>query len=381
MNVQKICIIGDGLAGLSSALVLSQENIKIDLYIGSNFKKLKNDDRTTAISESSYQFIKQKFNIKNFSIFWPSKEIKLFYEDNKIINNFLNFKEKKKNLMYIFKNKELKQKLNKQIQKKKNIKLIKKNITSINCVDGNILLKKKKLFYDLIILSTGIQSKLYNNISEGRTIEKNYKEIALTATVTHNTKINRVSQFFLKEGPLAILPFNKNTFSVVWSVSNIFFQNKIKFLEKTLREKIKILPTNLKIKKINNIESFPINLNLKTRYYKKNVLILGDGLHAVHPMAGQGFNLVLRDIKKLAELMRNILQLGLPLKNSFLLNDFYKARKPENNIMGLGIDLTNIFFKNHKYFSPIKRTILNKISKFTFIKKMSQVISDKGLIT
>jgi len=64
MNVQKICIIGDGLAGLSSALVLSQENIKIDLYIGSNFKKLKNDDRTTAISESSYQFIKQRFNIK-----------------------------------------------------------------------------------------------------------------------------------------------------------------------------------------------------------------------------------------------------------------------------------------------------------------------------
>ena len=119
MNVQKICIIGDGLAGLSSALVMSQENIKIDLYIGSNFKKLKNDDRTTAISESSYQFIKQRFNIKNFSIFWPSKEIKLFYEDNKIINNFLNFKEKKKILMYIFKNKELKQKLNKLIQKKK----------------------------------------------------------------------------------------------------------------------------------------------------------------------------------------------------------------------------------------------------------------------
>ena len=61
MNVQKICIIGDGLAGLSAAIILSQENIKIDLYTGSNKKKkLKNDDRTTAISESSYQFIKKK---------------------------------------------------------------------------------------------------------------------------------------------------------------------------------------------------------------------------------------------------------------------------------------------------------------------------------
>jgi len=124
MNVQKICIIGDGLAGLSAAIILSQENIKIDLYTGSNKKnKLKNDDRTTAISESSYQFIKKKINIKNQNIFWPSKVIKLFYEDKKNIKNFLNFEEKDKNLMYIFKNKEFKKILNKQIKKKKNIKI------------------------------------------------------------------------------------------------------------------------------------------------------------------------------------------------------------------------------------------------------------------
>ena len=61
MSLQKICIIGDGLAGLSTAVILSQENIKIDLYIDNKTKKLKNDDRTTAISESSYQFIKEKF--------------------------------------------------------------------------------------------------------------------------------------------------------------------------------------------------------------------------------------------------------------------------------------------------------------------------------
>ncbi len=117
MNLQKICIIGDGLAGLSAAVILSQENIKIDLY-ASNNKKI-NDDRTTAVSESSYQFIKQKFNIKNQNIFWPCKEIKLFYEDGKIIKNFLNFKEEQKHVLYIFKNKELKQKLKKQVKQKK----------------------------------------------------------------------------------------------------------------------------------------------------------------------------------------------------------------------------------------------------------------------
>ena len=96
-------------------------------------------------------------------------------------------------------------------------------------------------------------------------------------------------------------------------------------------------------------------------------------------MAGQGFNLVLRDIKKLSDLMHNALKLGLSLKNSFVLENFYKARKTENTILGLGIDLTNIFFKNNKLFFPIKKIILSNINKLKFIKKISQKISDKGI--
>ena len=120
MNMQKICIVGDGLAGLSTAIILSQQNIKIDLYLGKNQKKKpKNNNRTTAISESSYQFVKQKLNIKNNFLFWACKEINLFYEDKKNIKNFLNFKEEKKKLMYVFQNKKLKIELEKAITKKK----------------------------------------------------------------------------------------------------------------------------------------------------------------------------------------------------------------------------------------------------------------------
>ena len=379
MNIHKICIIGNGLAGLSTAAMLSHENITIDLYAESNKKnKSKKDNRTTAISESSYQFIKQKLNIGNKKIFWPCNEIDLFFEDKGKINKFLQYKEKKKNLMYIFQNKELKKKLIEIILKKKNIKLIKKNILDVNSSDGSISLNKNKFFYDLIILSTGNNSKLYSKIFQNRSIKKNYKEIALTTIVKHNSKINKVSQFFLKEGPLAILPFSKKMFSVVWSVSSLYFNKENKFLNRTLVTKIKMLLNNPKIINSEQIQSFPINLNLKTKYFKNNVLILGDGLHSVHPMAGQGFNLVIRDIKKLGELMSKSLRLGLLIKNSFLLKDFYQTRKPENIILGLGINLTNIFFKHNQYFSPIKRKILNNISNLKFIKEISQKISDKG---
>ena len=96
-------------------------------------------------------------------------------------------------------------------------------------------------------------------------------------------------------------------------------------------------------------------------------------------MAGQGFNLVLRDIKKLSEMISNVLKIGLLFKNTFLLKNFYEARKPENTILGLGIHLTNIFFKKNKYFFPIKKKILFNIGNIRFIKKLSQLVSDKGI--
>ena len=378
MNSQKICIIGDGLAGLMAAIILSEENIKIDLY--SNNKINKNlDNRTTAISESNYQYIKKNINLDKKDFFWSCKKVNLFFEEKKKIINFLNFQETNKNLMKIFQNKDLKKKLYKIILVNKKIKLIKKKIKNINSTEGSIIFGEKKKIYDLVILCTGGRSKLYSPIEEGRSIKKNYKEIAVTAIVKHNNKIENASQFFLKEGPLAILPYHKKMFSIVWSVSSEFFHINKKNIKKILSKKIKSL-LKKKIQNIINIQSRPINLNLQTKYFKKNVLILGDGLHTVHPMAGQGFNLVLRDIKQLKILISKTLKLGLLIKNSFILKDFYNTRKPENNLLGLGINLTNIFFKEKKYFSFLKKNLLININKFSFIKKISQSISDKGIL-
>ena len=83
MNKQKICIIGDGLAGLTAAIILSKENTKIDLYCSKKKKNKNLDNRTTAISESNYQYIKDNLNLSREFFFWPCKEIDLFFEDKK----------------------------------------------------------------------------------------------------------------------------------------------------------------------------------------------------------------------------------------------------------------------------------------------------------
>jgi len=380
MKPQKICIIGDGLTGLTTAAILGKQNIDIDLY-SDNKKKIQIiDTRTTAISESNFQYIKSTLNLSSTNFFWACRKVKLFYQDENKIINFLNFNEKNKKFMYIFQNQDLKKKLNKIISKKKNIKLIKKKVEAINSNDGFVTVNKKKIFYDLIILSIGGLSNFYSRIDAGRSIKKSYDEIAITTQIKHKTNIQNASQFFLKEGPLAILPYKKNFFSIVWSVSNNYFNINQSNLKKILSKKLKMLLNSNKIINIGKIKSFPINLNLKIKYFKKNILILGDGLHAIHPIAGQGFNLVLRDISKLAELTSKTSQLGLLFKNTVMLEDFYNSRKAENNLFGLGINLTNSFFKDRKYFTSIKKIILNNINSFGFIKKTSQTLADRGFL-
>jgi 2-polyprenyl-6-methoxyphenol hydroxylase-like FAD-dependent oxidoreductase len=364
MKKQKICIIGDGLSGLMSVIALnSLPNLEVHLIAKKN--KFLNDKRATAISSSNFNFFQNIVSKIDKRLFWPSKKIKLFYELNDVKINFLNFSEGKNNLMYVFENYKIKEVLFKEIKKKK-IKIIQKNISSLDDLDG----------YDLKILCLGRNSKIYRNITNSRPIEKDYKEIALTGYVRHNLKNITTSQYFLKEGPLAILPFSKNIFSFVWSVKKKFQQNNI---ESIVTSKICDL---LKIKKkinITNIKSYPLTLNLKRTYYKNDILILGEGLHTIHPIAGQGFNLVMRDIKKLREVIKYYTELGIAINSSPALKDFSNNRKSENIITGIGIDLTHNFFKQNKLLDPFKEIILKNITKNNALKKISKFISNQGL--
>tara|TARA_Y100001935_G_scaffold184350_1_gene152943 strand:+ start:1461 stop:2567 length:1107 start_codon:yes stop_codon:yes gene_type:complete len=367
MSKQRICIVGDGLAGLMTAVVLGRiSGVDINLIAKKEKKNL--DKRTTAISHTNFKFIQENIVKLDNNLFWPSKNIELYYETSKEKINFLNLNEAHSNLMYVFENDKIKSILLKEISKNK-IKITRKNIKSLKDLKN----------YDLAILCLGTKSNIYENITKLKSIKKDYKEIAITGYVKHNFKSLNTSQFFLKEGPLAILPFSQNYFSIVWSLNKKFYENNSKKIKELTKHKLlEILKTKKSIN-VSNIQSYPISLNLERQYYKKNILILGEGLHSIHPVAGQGFNLVLRDIKKLKEVIKYYVGLGISIKNSYALSDFYNSRKPENTIMGLGVDITHNFFKENKFLDPIKKTILKQVSKSEFLKILSKRISDKGL--
>jgi 2-octaprenyl-6-methoxyphenol hydroxylase len=363
MKKQRICIVGDGLSGLMTALALNKlEGLEVHLISKKN-KHFK-DRRTTAISASNYDFFNVVLDKLDKTLFWPSKKIDLFYETKDQNMNFLNFNEDNKNLMYVFENDRIKEILIKEI-KKKQIKILQKNINELKDLDS----------YDLKILCLGRSSKIYQSIIAKRSLNKDYKEIAITGYVKHNLKKLNTAQYFLRDGPLAILPFSKNNFSFVWSVNKNFLKKDINLVVKSK------ISTVLKTKKIqiSNQQSYPLMLNLKRTYYKNNILILGEGLHTVHPVAGQGFNLVLRDINKLQELLKYYTGLGMSISSTPVLEDFTNNRKSENIITGIGIDLTHNFFKKNKLLDPFKETILKNISKNNTLKRISKFISNQGL--
>ena len=363
MKKQRICIVGDGLSGLMTTLSLNKlEGLEIDLISKKNNHS--KDKRTTAISASNYDFFNEVLDKLDKKLFWPSKKIDLFYETKDQNMNFLNFSENKKNLMYVFENNKIKDVLLKEIKKKK-IKILQKNINELNDLDG----------YDMKVLCLGRFSKIYKSIIDKRSLDKDYKEIAITGYVKHNIKDLNTAQYFLKEGPLAILPYSKNNFSFVWSVDKEFSKKDINLVVKSKICKV------LKTKKINisNLQSYPLMLNLKRTYYKNDILILGEGLHTIHPVAGQGFNLVLRDINKLQEILKYYSGLGMSLKSSPAFEDFTNNRKSENIITGIGIDLAHNFFKQNKLLDPFKEIILKNISKNNTLKTISKFISNQGL--
>ena len=363
MKKQKICIVGDGLSGLMTALALNKLK-GLEVHLISRENKYSSDKRTTAISASNYEFFNKVIDKLDDKLFWPSKKIDLFYETKDQNMNFLNFSEDSKNLMYVFENDRIKEILVKEIKKKK-IKTLQKNIDELKHLHG----------YEMKILCLGRSSKIYQNLIDKRSLNKDYKEIAITGYVKHNLKNLNTAQYFLKDGPLAILPFSKNNFSFVWSVDNEFIKKDI---HSVVKSKIcEVLKT--KNIQVSNQQSYQLMLNLKRTYYKNDILILGEGLHTVHPVAGQGFNLVLRDINKLQDIFKYYTRLGMSLKSTPALEEFTNNRKSENIITGIGIDLTHNFFKQNKLLDPFKETILKNISKNNTLKKISKYISNQGL--
>ena len=385
MEKQRICIIGGGLTGLITAITLSKLNIDIDLV--STISKNIKSNRTVAISENNYEFIK-KLNIFNFkkNELWPCLNMRLYTQEKDQLNEILHIsgEKKKKNVFFIVNNFLIIKKMLLNIKKNKSIKLIKKkvvgifNFESFKCVKFE---KNKSSKYDLIIVCTGNNSKLLKYFPDKKSFSKTYNEAAVTTLLDHSPlKNNTARQIFLDDSILALLPVSNTKTSIVWSLKKKVFEIANK--EVLIKKKINLYVKNFlkKIKPIKKIEYNDLNLSLRNRYFQGRILFFGDILHTVHPLAGQGFNMIIRDLIVLKKILNERISLGLDIGSFDVLSRFERDIKSKNFVYSTGIDILKKSFSFHNQtFKKIRNSIILKINKNKLIKDFLVNIADKGL--
>jgi 2-octaprenyl-6-methoxyphenol hydroxylase len=115
------------------------------------------------------------------------------------------------------------------------------------------------------------------------------------------------------------------------------------------------------------------------KYYQKNILAFGDLLHRIHPLAGQGFNMTIRDIKILSEIIQNKIDLGLQLDSS-ILKDFENQARNKNFMFSNGINFIYEFFSLEKKLKIRNFTkILKVVGKNNNFNNLLIKIADRGI--
>ena len=356
-----VCIFGNNLTALTLAKALV--NNEIDVHVLYNKKNYKiSNSRTIGITKNNIEFFNN--NIINIEkIIWKIKRIEIFSENLKN-EKLINFKTNNDQLFSILKNhklyKLLKQNLSKnkflsfKFYNKENFSLLKKYEIIINCDPYNYISKK---FFS-------------------KKISKKYNSRAYTTIIKHDKILNDTAfQIFTKKGPLAFLPISDRETSIVYSIHNSKDPKNID-VEQLIRDK----NFKYKIISLEKINSFELkSLNLRS-YYHKNILAFGDVLHKIHPLAGQGFNMTIRDINTLLEIIKNKLDLGLPLDVS-VNSEFQKKIRYKNLVFSSGIDLIHEFFNIERktktnYLSKSVKTISN----YPAINKIFTKIADRGVL-
>lgn len=377
-----VLIVGAGLTGLITAKALSDFKINIILIDGHNFNSAKSnfhDIRTTAITEGSKIFLEKVGIWNKISHFAePIHNINVVdrEQDNKIDFNTIN-----KNLAYVLKNNIIKNKTLELIRLKKNVKLIQnKPLNKINTNQDFIISESSNLRITskLLIAADGKKSFVRSHINKP-IFKKEYNHKALVVNFDHfkNHK-GTAHEIFYSSGPLAILPIkstNKKNYSstLIWS-HNPKYIDSLHAINKNLLKLILNEKINYQVGKILNIvdvQTFKLSAHINADFYDNRIIFVGDSAHSIHPIAGQGWNLGLRDVKNCLETVKESLILGQDIGSinyckKYNDKTFYDA----HNFYQITDKLNSIFTNETLMLKKIRNIGFKEINKKTKIKKL-----------
>jgi 2-octaprenyl-6-methoxyphenol hydroxylase len=179
-----------------------------------------------------------------------------------------------------------------------------------------------------------------------------YDQVGIVTTVAHERgHEGRAEEHFLPGGPFATLPLTGNRSSIVWTerkadADRIMALPDAEFhLELERRFGLKLGEISV----VGRRAAFPLAMRIARNFVAERLALVGDAAHVIHPIAGQGLNLGIRDVAALAECVIDTAELGLDIGAPDVLERYQRWRRFDTVAMGMATDGLNRLFSNDSH--------------------------------
>lgn len=231
-----------------------------------------------------------------------------------------------------------------------------------------------------LVIGADGRGSLVRKLAGIQTTELDYNETAIVVDIMHpEWPHNGVAvEKFTPSGPFAILPkhdLNGSTSSLVWVEKGKISKSDIEFFDKkTLKSLI--------MKKLNSylgdieLASEPLTYSLKllqaSKRYGHRVVLVGDAAQGIHPVAGQGVNLGIRDVQGIVEMISESLEIGLDIGSQSLLENYSSSRDFDVKKMTMSTTfLVKLFGNDILPLKLLRRAGLKAFDKIGFVKSLA----------
>jgi len=182
-----------------------------------------------------------------------------------------------------------------------------------------------------------------------RSVEKRYSQTGIVTTVRHQRPHRGVAvEHFLPAGPFAILPMTGDRSSIVWTERAELAPRLMKLPDAAFAEELAARFGDFlgAVEPVGPRWAYPLALLLAERYVAPRLALVGEAAHMIHPIAGQGLNLGIRDVAALAELVIDARRLGLDIGDDTVLRRYQLWRRFDVLALAAVTDGLNRLFSN-----------------------------------
>lgn len=380
-------IYGGGISSEIAALALAKNNFNV-CYVKNQTIQKTESNLVTFLSSGSVNYL--------CSIIDDPLEFNKFTDIEKISCRLASIKdgssitfdnEPNSTMGKILPNTIISGQLAKSLKENKNIDILLKTKSIRKKTHSNkvsiVIDEQKEIFARVLILSVNDENLLeQNNI---KFIFQDLKQTAFSINVKGEfKKQNHAFQIFTSSGPLAFLPYSHNQASLVWSLKND--TKELNYEKSELESKVNdYFEKEIGALKIENIETHKLNFLYAKKLYHGNTVLMGNIAHNIHPIAGQGLNLSIKDISLFVEVILKYTSLGYEVNNRMAFKEFDQLRKIDNAAYSFGtLALDKILKSKNTFLSMfanmgIKILDKNNLLKRKIIKNATGVENFKAL--